>query len=64
VKEYWLVDVRHDPVSFDILRRNSDAFVITRKMGGWLRSIVFRKQFRLVQTADRRGNPKFLLETK
>ena len=41
IKEYWLVDARDGPILFDILRRNSKEFIVTRKQGGWVKSAVF-----------------------
>jgi len=64
ILEYWLVDAREKPIQFDILRRNSKGFVSTRKVGGWVKSIVFGHSFRLVEGKDRSGNPKYTLETK
>ena len=64
VIEYWLVDARVSPPKFDILRRNAKGFVATRKVGGWIRSTVFGRSFRLNEGTDRSGNPKYTLETK
>jgi len=64
VKEYWLVDARKSPLTFTILRRNSKRFLATRGQDGWLKSQVFGKSFRLLELKDRRGNPKYRLETK
>ena len=36
----------------------------TRKQGGWLKSVVFGKSFRLTRRTDRSGNPQFTLEVK
>lgn len=64
IEEYWLVDARVSPPKFDILRRNSTGFVVTRKSGGWLKSNVFGKSFRLIEGKDKSGNPKYTLESK
>jgi hypothetical protein len=62
--EYWRVDARESPPTFEIFRRNLKAFVAVRKQGGWLKSTVFGKFFRLSQSTDRAGNPKYRLEMK
>ena len=64
IREYWLVDGRKDVLSFDILRRNSKGFVLTRKQGDWVKSEVFGKSFRLVESKNRRGKPTYRLEMK
>lgn len=64
VQEYWLVDARSSPPKFDILRRNSKAFVTTKKVSGWVKSSVFGRSFRLTEGKDRSGDPKFTLESK
>ena len=63
VREYWLVDARGDDVRFDILRLTARGYAATRRLaGGWQRSTVFGRSFRLTQQTDRRGNPQFTLE--
>jgi Uma2 family endonuclease len=64
VREYWLVDARRDPLAFDILRHTAKGFVATRKQGGWLKSVVFGKSFRLTQRVDEFGDPAFTLEVR
>ena len=64
VKEYWLVDARMDPVNFEILRRGARGFASSRKQDGWLKSNVFGKSFRFVQTVDESENPEFILEVR
>jgi Uma2 family endonuclease len=64
VKEYWLVDARKEPLSFDILRRTARGYVANRKQAGWVKSHVFGKSFRLVQGLDARRLPTFRLEVR
>lgn len=64
VREYWLVDTRRDPLTFDILRRTAKGYAATRKQDGWLKSAVFGKSFRLLQQLDARRHPEFTLETR
>jgi Uma2 family endonuclease len=63
VAEYWLVDARGDGVAFDILKRGPRGYTSTRpQAGGWLKSVVFGKLFRITKTSDPLGNPQFTLE--
>lgn len=48
ISEYWLVNPLKEPVSFELLRLTSKGYVATRKSGGWVKSAVFGKSFRLV----------------
>jgi Uma2 family endonuclease len=62
IPEYWLVDARKSPVRFDIYRHTGDGYVAVRRRGGWLRSPVFGRQFRFVESKDRFGDPAYSLE--
>lgn len=63
IDEYWLVDAREDPPAFDILRRGPRGYVAGRhQTGGWVRSPVFGRAFRLVRTEGPEGHPEFTLE--
>jgi Uma2 family endonuclease len=64
IPEYWLVDARGEEVEFTILRRTAKDYAPARKHGGWLKSAVFGKSFRLTQQTDARGNPKYTLEVR
>ncbi len=60
IKEYWLVDARKE-LEFDILRRTARGYVATRKHGGWLKSAVFGKSFRLREGINALGHREFTL---
>jgi Uma2 family endonuclease len=64
VAEYWLVDARREPLKFDIFKRGAKGFVATRKVGGWIKSAVFQRNFRLQASKDRLGKPEFKLDVK
>jgi Uma2 family endonuclease len=65
IDEYWLVDARSDELQFDILRLSGKRYTKTRKQpGGWLKSNMFARSFRLVTKTDRLGNPQFTLEVR
>ena len=64
IREYWLVDARNEPLSFDILRHTVKGYVPTRPHDGWIKSKVFGKSFRLMRTTDSFGDPCFTLEVR
>jgi hypothetical protein len=64
VREYWLVDARPDPLTFDILRHTARGYRATPKKGGWLASAVFGKSFRLTRQTDALGHPKYTLAVR
>ena len=61
ILEYWLVDARKQPVSFDILHRAARGYVATPKMKGWIKSRVFGKSFKFVQQEGLLGHPAYRL---
>jgi Uma2 family endonuclease len=62
VREYWRVDVRRSAPAFDLLRTGPEGFTRTRRQaGGWVRSHVFGRDFRLVRSADQLGLPRYTL---
>ena len=64
VREYWLVDARRQPTTFEVLRHRAKGFVAVRKRQGWLRSDVLGKWFRLTQHTDPLGHPAFTVEVR
>jgi Uma2 family endonuclease len=64
IPEYWLVDARKKPLRFDIYRRTSKGYVATRKVGGWIKSKVFGKEFKLTQGTDEFGDPEYSLSVR
>jgi Uma2 family endonuclease len=64
IQEYWLVDARGERLVFDIWRHTPKGYVPTRKQGGWIRSTVFGKSFRLTRQMDERGDPEYTLEVR
>ena len=52
IPEYWLIDPRRNDLVFDILRHGSKGYRPVRKSGGWMRSAVFGKSFRLNREND------------
>jgi Uma2 family endonuclease len=64
VKEYWLVDPRGDDLAFDILRHGAKGYATARKQGGWLKSAVFGRSFRLTREVDRTGLPACTLAVR
>jgi Uma2 family endonuclease len=64
IREYWLVDARKGPLSFDILRHTARGYAATPKRGGWLKSAVFAKSFRLTQAEGTLGHPEYTLDVR
>jgi Uma2 family endonuclease len=65
VLEYWLVDVREEQVSFTILKRGRKGYVAVRpQKGGWIKSNVFGRPFRLTRGTDPVGDPQYTLEVR
>jgi Uma2 family endonuclease len=65
IAEYWLVDAREEPARFDVLRLTVRGYAATRRQsGGWLRSAVFGRSFRLGRDADLLGHPQFTLDVR
>lgn len=65
IAEYWLVDVRGDRVRFDIFKHGPRGYTTTvRQAGGWLKSALFDKAFRLVKSKDPLGDPEYTLEVR
>jgi hypothetical protein len=64
IREYWLVDVRGDREQFDILRYTSRGYVPVPKKGGWPKSAVLGKSFRLRVGTNRFGHPAYALEVR
>jgi Uma2 family endonuclease len=64
IPEYWLVDARKGPLSFDVLRHGTRGYVAGRKQQGWVKSAVFGRRFRLVQRTSPLGHPDYVLEVE
>jgi len=64
IPEYWLVDARGERLVFDIFQHGRKGHTATRKQGGWLKSKVFGKSFRLTRQDDALGHPEYTLEVR
>jgi len=64
IQEYWLIDPRNGGCQFDIFKPGAKGYVATRRQGGWLKSNVFGKSFRLTRQVDDLGLPEFTLEVR
>lgn len=64
VTEYWVSDARdEDDIRFDILKWNKKEYTAAQKSGGWVKSAVLGKSFRLVRQV-KHGYPRFTLEVR
>lgn len=65
ILEYWVIDAREeDDIRFDIYKRAKKEFTAARKQGGWVKSAVLGKSFRLTRTEDDDGQPEYTLEMR
>jgi Uma2 family endonuclease len=65
IREYWLVDARGTEPLFNILHSGARGYIATRpQAGGWLRSAVFKRSFRLTVASDPLGHPQFTVEVR
>jgi Uma2 family endonuclease len=64
IPEYWLIDARGDDIDFQILVRHPSGYDPVRRRGGWQKSPVFGRSFRLTRRRDRVGEWQYRLEVK
>jgi Uma2 family endonuclease len=64
VREYWLIDARAEPPRFDIYKPGPKGFTAVRRSGGWVKSAVLGRSFRLEATANALGHPDFALAVR
>lgn len=64
IREYWVVDVRKEPLVFDIFRATAKGYVRTAKHQGWVKSVVFGRSFKLEAIAGLQGHPNYNLSVK
>jgi Uma2 family endonuclease len=64
IGEYWLIDARHEQLSFIILYRDSTAYIEAPQMEDWQYSRVFARHFRLERERGRLDRWKYTLQTK
>lgn len=64
IYEYWLVDARHRPPSFDVLQPTRRGYRAARKRDGWVQSYTFIRSFKLSVEDDSQGRPKYNLEIR
>jgi Uma2 family endonuclease len=63
VQEYWVFDARdEDDLQFTIYKRGKKEFAAAKKSGGWTKSAVLGKSFRLTQAEGADNNPEFTFE--
>jgi Uma2 family endonuclease len=64
VAEYWIVDVRKEPIRLDILRHTKRGYASTRKQDGWVKSAAFGKSFHLLGRQGPGSHPDYDLEVR
>jgi Uma2 family endonuclease len=64
IPEYWLIDARGEAIVFQILHWRKTGYAAAPSRGGWQRSRVFGRSFRLVREQGRRGLWTYTLEVQ
>jgi Uma2 family endonuclease len=64
IREYWLIDARGDKIRFRILVHHAKGYVEQPSEGGWFKSKVFARAFRLKKFKDRLGTWSYRLEIR
>lgn len=61
IPEFWLIDARGEEIDFKILLWRKSGYVAAPSRGGWQRSRVFGREFRLERRRTRLGTWKYTL---
>jgi Uma2 family endonuclease len=64
VPEYWLIDARGEEIAFELLRHEPAGYVARVTRGGWQKSAVFGRSFRLERSRGRLGAWHYTLRMK
>jgi Uma2 family endonuclease len=64
IPEYWLIEPLGEAPQFEILRHAAGRYVAIRKQGGWARSAVFGKAFKLTRADAEDGASDYTLEVR
>ena len=64
IPEYWLIDARGDEIEFTIQVRDDAEYRAVARRGGWQKSRVFGRSFRLERSRDRLGEWQYRLRVK
>jgi len=64
IPEYWLIDARGEPLVFQVLLHRPGGYVPAARRGGWRKSGVFGRGFRLERLTDRLGQWQYRLHVK
>lgn len=64
IPEYWLIDCRGSSIAFNIYRHGPRGYTAARRSGGWVRSAVFGRAFRLTRQQPRSGIARYTLEVR
>jgi Uma2 family endonuclease len=64
IPEYWLINAMEDEISFQILMRRRFGYEPVRPQGGWHKSRVFGRSFRLERRRNRLGRWQYKLHVR
>jgi Uma2 family endonuclease len=62
IAEYWLVSTRGAKIDFQILKHRAGGYTVTKGRGGWQRSDVLNRRFRLSRQRDTLGLHEYTLD--
>lgn len=64
IPEYWLIDARGPTIQFDVHKATDAGFVAVKKPGGWVKSAVLGKAFKLTRTVNRAKLSTYKLDVR
>jgi Uma2 family endonuclease len=64
IPEYWLIDARGEEIRFEVLQYTPAGYVAAAGRGGWQRSAVFGRLFRLERRRGRLGLWRYTLRSR
>jgi Uma2 family endonuclease len=64
IPEYWIIDARGDEIVFQILHYRKNGYAAATRRGGWQRSRVFGRSFRLERQRDALGLWEYTLHVQ
>jgi Uma2 family endonuclease len=64
IREYWLIDARGEEIHFQVLQHTPAGYVAAPGRGGWQRSAVFGRLFRLQRRRGRLRLWRYTLESR
>lgn len=64
IPEYWLIDARQTVIQFDVFKPSTKGYVASKKTGGWIKSSVLGKSFKLIRGMNRAKRATYRLDIR